>query len=192
MNGRGAMTEQLTIQSPAPVAVAIASLTRSSGTATATTAAAHGFLTGDYVTVAGATPAAYTGKVKVTVTSPTVFTYAVSGSPSTPATGDLSATYASDASGGRESVWATVAADVWAEPLPFTARERLQLQAVQSTTTHRFKVDVRSDVTAEMRLLWTPSWINGGAQRVIGLTADPVPFDDGRTYMVLEGTERGR
>lgn len=60
--------------------------------AVATAAAAHGWLTGQYVTVAGATPSGYNGNVEITVTSTTAFTYAVSGFPTYPATGTLTAT----------------------------------------------------------------------------------------------------
>lgn len=70
----------------------ISSITRSGTTATMTFAAAHGLETGQYVTVAGADQAAYNGLVQVTVTSPTVVTYSVSGAPATPATGTITAT----------------------------------------------------------------------------------------------------
>ncbi|QGZ42713.1 hypothetical protein IP92_05754 [Pseudoduganella flava] len=44
-------------------------------TATLTTASAHGLATGNYVTVSGATPAAYNGTFAITVLSPTSFSY---------------------------------------------------------------------------------------------------------------------
>lgn len=67
--------------------VSLVSLTRSSSTATATTLNPHGLVTGNKVTVSGAVESAYNVTASVTVTSPTTFTYTVSGSPSTPATG---------------------------------------------------------------------------------------------------------
>ena len=67
----------------------VTSITRSSQTATLTAAAAHGFATGDYVTIAGAVESEYNGTYVITVTSTTVFTYTVSGTPSTPATGTI-------------------------------------------------------------------------------------------------------
>lgn len=72
----------------------VATLTRSGTTATATTSGTHGFAVGEWVDVAGADQAAYNGRVKVTAT-PAVnqFTYEVTGSPATPATGTITARY---------------------------------------------------------------------------------------------------
>lgn len=64
------------------------SVTRSGDIATVTLTA-HGFNTGDYVEVSGAVQTAYNGKVKVTVSSSSVFTYTVTGTPTTPATGTI-------------------------------------------------------------------------------------------------------
>jgi len=60
-------------------AKAYSTLTQGSGTATFTAASAHGFTIGDtlYITIAGATPAAYNGTFLCTVTTTTAFTYAV-------------------------------------------------------------------------------------------------------------------
>lgn len=69
--------------------VSVSSITRSGSTATVTTAAAHSLLTGEYVRVAGATQTEYNGKFQATVTSSTVFTYTVTGTPATPATGTI-------------------------------------------------------------------------------------------------------
>lgn len=55
-------------------------------TATLTTATAHGLVTGNRVTVAGATPTEFNGTYSVTVTSPTVFTYTMATAPSGNAT----------------------------------------------------------------------------------------------------------
>lgn len=66
--------------------ISVASITRSGTTATATTASAHGYVTGDSVTIAGAAQAAYNGTFSITVLTPTTFSYTVSGSPATPAT----------------------------------------------------------------------------------------------------------
>lgn len=67
----------------------ITSITRSGTTATVTTSAAHGYTTGDTVQITGANQTAYCGTKTITVTGSTTFTYTVSGSPTTPATGDL-------------------------------------------------------------------------------------------------------
>lgn len=68
--------------------VAVTSITRSSTTATVT-ATAHGFTTGDQVNIRGAAQADYNGDFIVTVTDANTFTYTVSGSPTTPATGTI-------------------------------------------------------------------------------------------------------
>lgn len=59
----------------------ISSITRAGTLATATTAAAHGLVTGNYVTVIGTTPAGYSGTYRVTVTSATTFTYTMAADP---------------------------------------------------------------------------------------------------------------
>lgn len=63
-----------------------AGITRSGAVATVTTTAAHGFTTGNTINIAGATQAQYNGNFVITVTGTTTFTYAVTGSPATPAT----------------------------------------------------------------------------------------------------------
>ena len=76
--------------------VSIATLT-SAGTApsiaaTATTTGAHGYSTGDRVTVSGAAEDAYNGTFTVTVTGATTFTFSVvSGTPAAAATGTMTA-----------------------------------------------------------------------------------------------------
>lgn len=67
----------------------ISSITRSSSTATVTTAAAHGYTTGQRVTVSGVDQADYNGTFEITVTGAAAFTYTVSGTPTTPATGSM-------------------------------------------------------------------------------------------------------
>lgn len=74
------------------VAVAVNSITFAGGVATVTTSSAHGFTTGQQITVAGADQAAYNGTFAVTVTGAAGFTFPVSGSPTTPATGVITAT----------------------------------------------------------------------------------------------------
>ena len=53
----------------------ISSITYVGTIATLTTAAPHGLTTGFYVSITGTTPAAYSGVFKITVISPTAFTY---------------------------------------------------------------------------------------------------------------------
>lgn len=70
-----------------PTTLGINSITRSGSTATATTASAHGLITGSRVNITGATQTEYNGTFVATVTGTTTFTYTVSGTPATPATG---------------------------------------------------------------------------------------------------------
>jgi hypothetical protein len=67
----------------------VSSITRVSATAVVTTASAHRLVTGDWVTITGATQTDYNRNTEVTVTGTTTFTYAVANSPATPATGTI-------------------------------------------------------------------------------------------------------
>lgn len=71
--------------------VTVASITRSGQTATATITAGHGYYTGQWVTMAGASQTEYNGTFQITVTGTTTFEYTVTGSPATPATGSPTA-----------------------------------------------------------------------------------------------------
>jgi hypothetical protein len=64
----------------------ISSITHVDAVATLTTVTAHGLVTGAYVSIAGTTPAAYSGVFKITVTSTTTFTYVMATTPGTNAT----------------------------------------------------------------------------------------------------------
>lgn len=66
---------------------AITSITRSGSTATVTTTAAHGLSTGQVVYHTGATQPEYNVKATITVTGASTYTFTVSGTPATPATG---------------------------------------------------------------------------------------------------------
>jgi hypothetical protein len=70
---------------------AIVSITRVGTTATVTTLHPHGLFAGagEIVYLDGADQPEYNGYITPTVTSPTTFTYTVSGSPATPATGTM-------------------------------------------------------------------------------------------------------
>ena len=67
------------------------SLTRDGTTVTATVAAGHGFATGQTVRIAGANEPDYNGDFVVTVTGSTTFTYTIAATPTTPATGTITA-----------------------------------------------------------------------------------------------------
>jgi len=64
----------------------ISSITHVGAVATLTTGAAHNLATGNQVTIAGASPAAYNGTYVITVTGTTTFTYTMGSTPSTNAT----------------------------------------------------------------------------------------------------------
>jgi hypothetical protein len=66
-------------------------ITRAGAVATVTTATAHGFSNFDQVVISGANEAEYNGTFQILVTSSTTFTYTVTGSPATPATGTITA-----------------------------------------------------------------------------------------------------
>lgn len=68
----------------------ITGITRTLQVATATTSAAHDFSVGDQVTITGATETEYNGTFEITsVPTATTFTYVVTGTPATPATGTI-------------------------------------------------------------------------------------------------------
>lgn len=180
----GPFNEELIIQENAPEPIAVTSLTRASTTATVQTAEAHGYTTGDWVTVAGATPAGYNGKVKVTVTGASSFTYPVNGALATPATGTITVVYVSDAQGGRKIGWETFAT-ITAEQLAVRQYEKLQVAALQGQLDYRFRTHARSDITIEMRALWTPQWPPGSPQHTLEIHGVP-PDGDNRQYMLLE------
>jgi hypothetical protein len=68
----------------------LTSITRSGSTATATLAG-HGYSSGANITISGAVETDYNGTFIITVTSSSTFTYTVSGTPTTPATGTITA-----------------------------------------------------------------------------------------------------
>jgi uncharacterized phiE125 gp8 family phage protein len=70
----------------AGAAATVSGITRSGEVATATTSAAHGFSSGDRITIAGSDQADYNGTFLIAVSSTTVFTYTVLNSPTSPAT----------------------------------------------------------------------------------------------------------
>ena len=124
--------------STAGSAKSVSSLTQSNGLATATSTA-HGFSDGDYVVVAGATPSGYNLTVNVNVVDANTFTYPVSSSLSTPATGTITATS-----------WTTGAFDL-AQTLFFNGNQVLQTRgsgkiyslSLTGTTDNGAPIDMR-------------------------------------------------
>jgi hypothetical protein len=70
----------------------VTSITRSSGIATVTVSN-HGYIAGRYVTISGAGQAEYNGDHKIIAVTRDTFTFAVSGTPTTPATGTITSTF---------------------------------------------------------------------------------------------------
>lgn len=78
------------LTAPTPITVTIVS---SGTTATVTTASTHGYLPGQYVTIDGANETEYNGTFLIeSVTSTTSFTYILTSTTSSPATGTITAT----------------------------------------------------------------------------------------------------
>lgn len=181
--GAGELTERLTILSTTPVAIAVASVTRAGAVATVTTITPHGFTSGDYVTHAGADQQDYNVEAQVTVTGPTTYTFAVGGTPDTPATGTITTVFTQDASGGTGSGLYTLAI-VWGEMIPLSASEQLQAQAVGSTQSYTARIPYRPDVTPKMQLSWRPYLST--ADKVLeihGVLPDP---DEPRRFLLLD------
>jgi hypothetical protein len=72
-----------------PGVVPVTSITRSGSIATLTSTTNHGLVTGDEIVISGATQTEYNGTFTVTKTGNTTFTYTVTGTPATPATGTI-------------------------------------------------------------------------------------------------------
>jgi head-tail adaptor len=179
----GDLRERLVIQENAWPATAVA-LTRAGTTATGTTTQPHGYVTGDYLTVAGAVQGGYNGRVKVTVTGPATFTYPVDGSLATPATGTPTVVFTTDAQGGRRDNWVT-RTTLRVQLVPIGAAERLQLKAMVSLVTLRFRARRRADITPAMRAQWPPTWPPGAPTQSLEIHG-VTPEGDGTAAMVIE------
>jgi hypothetical protein len=77
-----------------PYQNAVTSLTQAAGTATLTATAVHGLATNDYVVVRGAAEQPYNSVAQITVTSTTVFEYAIDSGATSPAGGTPVFSYA--------------------------------------------------------------------------------------------------
>jgi hypothetical protein len=113
---------------------AVTSITRASTTATVT-ATAHGFTTGDQVNIRGAAETDYNGDFIVTVTDANTFTYTVSGSPATPATGTIIANNGPEVRDSYEG--GLYAAGVFASQNYDNAAEYIVLAGSDSATLYR-------------------------------------------------------
>lgn len=184
--GAGRLRERVTIQTAVPRSLSVTSLVRSGTTATATTAEPHGYTTGDWVIVSGASPAGYNGRVKVTVTGTLTFTFSVDGALTTPAAGAIQTTYQADAQGGRAETWRDVVVDLPAELVPLRGLEQLQAAAVRSEVSVRFRIYARTDVAAQMRALWRPSWPVGATVQTFEIHAPTRDPQAPHVFMLLD------
>lgn len=130
----GVTGSPLTLDQPLGADKTVTSITRASTTATVT-ATAHGFTSGDQVNIRGADQTEYNGDFLVTVTDANTFTYTVTGSPATPATGTIVANNGpelrDDYSGGM------YAAGVFASQNYDNAEEYIILVSANSATLWR-------------------------------------------------------
>lgn len=69
--------------------LSVSSLTRSGSVITAVTSTVHGLVNADTVVISGATQSEYNGKWVITFINTTTFTYVITGTPATPATGTI-------------------------------------------------------------------------------------------------------
>ncbi len=133
---------------------AITSITRVLQIATVTTTLAHNLRTGDRVTIVGAVETEYNrSNAEITVTSATVFTYVVTGAPTTPATGTITLRIfefvATDV--GRSirirnsAVWGYGIITVFTDAVTVTVETRRDFTA--TTATNRWQLGAWSDTT---------------------------------------------
>lgn len=122
----------------------VTSIARSGTTATVTMGAAHGLAKGDRVEILGANETAYNGiRLITSVPSSTTFTYDVTGSPSTPATGTITAAWCRRIPEGTEGWagtnetkrWKELGVDDQATNLNALAATRAKFRIVQDGST---------------------------------------------------------
>lgn len=97
-------------------------------------------------------------------------------------------TATTDTLGGQAVTWATLAM-VPAEYVPLRVSERLQAAALQTEAAIRFRVRARADLRTTMRVLWTPTWPPGLAQKTMEISGI-TPVGDGRVWFWIDCLER--
>ncbi len=178
----GPLRERLVILRNDPPTLIVA-LTRTSTTATATTLEPHRYVAGDYVLLADATVTGYAGKKKILTVTALTFTFACDGTLATPAT--ATATYVSNGQGGQGlNFWRTVDT-VAAQYIPIRTSEVLALAAIQSDVISRFRIRARPDLTAGMRVLWTPTTPTGSPRQTLELTG-VLPDERDRAFQIVD------
>ena len=122
----------------------ITSITRSGSTATAT-ATAHGLVNGELITIAGANQSEYNGDFNITVTDADHFTYTVTGTPATPATGTLT------------------------QKLTQTALMNRQIQLAVDLRTAGYTGDIGVVITTNVYALWKANVANWTGKLYLGV-----------------------
>jgi SPP1 family predicted phage head-tail adaptor len=97
-----------------------------------------------------------------------------------------------DGQGGRTTTWVDLVTGtatrtrLSAEVTPLTVGERIQAAAIGSAVTYRVEQRYRADVTAKMRVEWTPfKATTAKTFEIHGVT----PKDGRRQYLLLECSE---
>lgn len=95
----------------------------------------------------------------------------------------------SDGQGGRSVSWNNTLAVVWARMTALSGRELLQAGAIGSTVVYRAVIRVRSDVTAKMRVTWTPSWSSATPTKTLEISAVRPSSSDPTSWLELDCSE---
>lgn len=182
--GVGVMRERIEVEAKGWSALTV-TIARVGAVATITALVAHEWQSGDYVTVAGASPSDYNGVKQVTVTGAMTATFAISSGVSTPPTGTITATFLKDAQGTVRDSWVSVAL-MPAAVAPLSAQERLaQPPALMTTRFTRFQVRNIAGLSEQQRVRWTPVHPPESPEQVLQITG-VLPVDDGRRFLYLE------
>lgn len=138
---------------PLPYQATVTSITRSASTATVTHTA-HGMRTGDVVFIEGANQDEYNGKHTITVTAANTYTYTVSGTPTSPATGTILSTLVlidgTTDSNGLVSSARPLTAD---QPVRGRVRKGTSTPFYKTTTIQNQTADSENGVTIPVLLL---------------------------------------
>ena len=125
--GNGAASQSYFQNLRSGMPLTVSSLNDVGGTVTAVTSAAHSLVTGDWVTITGASPTDYNLTAPITRTSATAFTYAIVGNPVGPIGGTIRCSPNPESSTGTTCLgwWypcqASYSGSVWALATAFVA-----------------------------------------------------------------------
>lgn len=182
--GVGAMRERIEVEAKGWAALVV-TIARVGAVATITALVAHDWQSGDYVTIAGATPSDYNGVKQVTVINSTEATFPIGSGVSTPPSGPITAMFLKDAQGTVRDSWVLVAL-MPAAVAPLSAQERLaQPPALMTTRFTRFLIRNVAGLNEQQRVKWTPVNPPESPEQVLQIQG-VVPADDGRRFLFLE------